>query len=125
MGLSKPLPYTIQANPKEYTLTIRTISPEVCTHYGRRKCCWKLYSPDTVCGCKQHRPDRKNQPKFSKKDLLASMQQSSREAAAEYEANVAAHDEEQEAPSTRDSRPPPKASHRPRSAPARCPSAPS
>ena len=95
MGLSKPLPYTIQANPKEYTLTIRTISPEVCTHYGRRKCCWKLYSPDTVCGCKQHRTERKNQPKFGKTNLLASMQQSSREAAAEHEATVAAYDEEQ------------------------------
>ena len=54
-----------------------------------------MYSPDTVCGCKQHRTDRKNQPKFGTKNLLASMQQSSREAAAEHAANVAAYDEEQ------------------------------
>ena len=50
--LSKLLPYTIQANTKEYTLTIKTISPEVCVHYRRKKCCWKVHPPDTVCGCK-------------------------------------------------------------------------
>ena len=47
--LSKPLPYTIQVKPKKYTFIIRTISPEICVHYGRRKCCWKAYSPHTRC----------------------------------------------------------------------------
>ena len=49
----------------------------------------------TVCGCKQHRPDRNNQPKFGSKNLLAAMQQSSREKAATHEANVAKSDEAQ------------------------------
>ena len=92
--LSKPLPFTIQMGTKEYNFTIKNISPAVCVQYGRRKCCWKPFSPETVCGCKQHRPDRKNQPKFGNKNLPIAMQQGMRDAAASHEASVAAHDEE-------------------------------
>ena len=47
-----------------------------------------------MCGCKQHRPDCKKQPKFGNNNLLIAMQQGMRDAAASHEASVAAHDEE-------------------------------
>ena len=94
-GLSMPLPFTIQMGTTKYNFTIKNISPEVCASYGRRKCCWKPYSPEVVCGCKQYPPERKNQPKFGTKDLLASMQQNARNAAASEEADATAHNDEE------------------------------
>ena len=98
--ISMPLPFTIQQGTTKYNFTIKNISPEVCTAYGRRKCCWRPFTPEAACGCKQRPPVRKNQPKFGHKDLLASMQQNARDAAASEEAAAtASNDEELESPS--------------------------